>query len=202
MIVSVLASLAVAACPAGTPAAMRLEGVPASLVAGRSYTASLAPTGVGEATGRGWTLGVYDRLGRGWSADLPSLDFRQAFSIGLTGAPYAVSGTYLEVLGDGGTCTRVLSESARVERRVLGVVQCRRGAIEPRTLTLGCDSRRIRLRSLTWRGWNDDVALGRGAGGVRVRLSRPEECASVGGFIYTRARVDGRRYVVDCPIED
>jgi hypothetical protein len=35
-----------------------------------------------------------------------------------------------------------------------------------------------------------------------VRLSRPEECASAGGFIYTRARVDGRRFAIDCPIED
>jgi hypothetical protein len=53
---------------------------------------------------------------------------------------------------------------------------------------------------LTWRGWNSDVAIGRGTGDVRVRLSRPEECAAVGGFIYTRARVGSRRYVIDCPI--
>lgn len=199
MIASVLASLAVAACPAGTPAAMQLDGVPPELVAGRSYPASLVATGAGEATGRGWTLGVYDRLGRGWSADLPSLGFHQAFSVGLTGAPYSVSGTYLEKLGDG-TCTRVLTVSADVERRVLGLTGCRRAAVSPRTLLVACGGRR--LRGLTWRGWNDAVAVGRGAGGVRVRLSRPEECASVGGFLYTRARVDGRRYVVDCPIED
>ena len=201
MIASLLASAVVAACPAGTPAAMRLDGVPASLVSGRAYTASLVPTGVGAATGSGWTLGVYDRLGRGYSADLPSLGFRQAFSVGLTGAPYSISGTYLETLGDG-TCTRVLTISAAVERRVLGVVGCRRGAVEPRTLTLNCDGKRVRLRGLTWRGWNSDVAVGRGSGGVRVRLSRPEECESVEGFIYTRARVNGRHYDVDCPIED
>ncbi|MBE2314651.1 hypothetical protein DVA67_001595 [Solirubrobacter sp. CPCC 204708] len=194
MIAAALISLA-AACPAETPAAMRLEGVPPVLVSGRSYTASLAPTGVGEATGAGWTLGVFDRLGRGWKADLPSLGFQQAFSVGLTGAPYAVSATYAEP-----SCTRTLSVSAAVERRVLAVADCRRGVSEPRTLVVGCDGRRVRVRGLSWRGWNEDVAVGTGAGGARVRLSRPQECVAVDGFIYTRARVDGRRYVLDCPI--
>jgi len=58
----------------------------------------------------------------------------------------------------------------------------------------------LRLRGLTWRGWNRDVAVGRSASGVRVRLSAPRECASLDGFIYTRARVSGRAYVIDCPI--
>lgn len=192
------AAALMAACPGDTPPAMALDGVPAALVAGRSYEVGLVPTGVGSAAS-GWTLSVFDRTGRGWSADLPSLGFRQAFSVGLTGAPYTVSGAYVETLGTG-TCTRTLTLSVPVERRVLGVVGCRRGAVEPRTLTLGCDGRRVRLRGLTWRGWHDDVATGRGAGGVRVRLSRPRECTELDGFIYTRARVDGRTYVVDCPI--
>ena len=51
MIGALAVSVALAACPAGTPAAMRLEGVPTTLVSGRSYTASLAATGVGEAVG-------------------------------------------------------------------------------------------------------------------------------------------------------
>ncbi len=63
MIGALAVSVALAACPAGTPAAMRLEGVPTTLVSGRSYTASLAATGVGEAVGNGWKLGVFDRLG-------------------------------------------------------------------------------------------------------------------------------------------
>ena len=121
------------------------------------------------------------------------MDFQQAFSVGLTGTPYTVSATYAER-----DCTRTLSVTAAVERRVLGLVTCRRGAVEPRTIVLGCDGRR--LRSLTWRGWNSDVAVGRGPGDVRVRLSRPEECAELGAFIYTRARVGARRYVIDCPI--
>ncbi|MDA0181982.1 hypothetical protein OJ997_16885 [Solirubrobacter phytolaccae] len=195
-------AILMSACPAETPPAMALDGVPQVLVAGRSYEVGLASTGAGTAVS-GWTLGVFDRLGRGWSADLPSLGFRQAFSVGMTGAPYAVSGAYVESLLGGGTCTRTLSLSVPVERRVLGVVACRRGEVEPRTLTLGCDdAQRVRLRGLTWRGWNDDVAVGRGAGGVRVRLSRPRECAELDGFIYTRARVDGRTYRVDCPITD
>ena len=193
MIGALAVSVALAACPADTPAAMRLEGVPTTLVSGRSYTASLAATGVGEAVGNGWKLGVFDRLGRGYFADLPGLDFQQAFSVGLTGTPYTVSATYAER-----DCTRTLSVTAAVERRVLGLVTCRRGAVEPRTIVLGCKGRHV--RSLTWRGWNSDVAVGRGAGDVRVRLSRPEECAEVGGFIYTRARVGARRYVIDCPI--
>lgn len=201
MIAGLAVAAALAACPADVPAAMTLDGVPPVLVAGKSYEVGLVATGSGAPVGRGWTLGVFDRLGRGWSADLPSLGFRQAFSVGLTGAPYAVSGTYAEALGEG-TCTRTLSASVPVERRVLGVVACRRGAVEPRTLTLGCEGKRLRLRGLTWRGWNDDVAVGRGAGGVRVRLSKPVECTELDGFIYTRARVDGRRYVVECPISD
>ena len=74
--------------------------------------------------------------------------------------------------------------------------------VHPRVLTLGCDGRRFRLKSLTWRGWNEDVAVGRGAGGVRVRLSSPRECSALDGFIYTRARVQGRSFVIDCPISD
>lgn len=198
MIAALALSAALAACPADTPAAMRLEGVPSVLVSGRPYTAALLPTGSGTAVPGGWTLGVHDRGGRGWSAQLPALEFRQAFSVGLTGAPYAVTGTYAETLGDG-SCTRTLSVAAAVERRVLGLTSCRRAAVAPRTLLLACGGRR--LRGLRWRGWHDDVAVGRAAAGERVRLSRPEECASVGGFLYTRARVDGRPYVIDCPIE-
>lgn len=194
------AAVLMSACPADSPPAMALDGVPATLVAGRSYEVGLTGTGAGSALS-GWTLGVFDRLGRGWSADLPSLSFRQSFSVGLTGAPYAVSGAYVEALG-AGTCERKLSVSVPVERRVLGVVGCRRGAVEPRALTLGCDGRRLRLKSLTWKGWNDDVAVGRGAGGVRVRLSVPRECSALDGFIYTRARVHGRSFVIDCPIAD
>lgn len=198
MIAALALMASITACPAEAPAAMRLDGVPSVLVSGVSYEAALEPTGAGSATGRGWTLGVFDRKGRGWSADLPSLMFRQAFSVGLTGAPYAVSGTYLEALADGTTCTRTLTESVGVERRIL--VGCREGVIEPRTLTVGCGGKRVRLRGLRWTGWNEAVAVGRGSGGVRVRLSQPEECAELGGFIYTRARVDGRRYRLDCPL--
>ena len=107
---------------------------------------------------------------------------------GMQGALAEVSATDL-----GATAVK-----AAVERRVLGLVSCRRGAVEPRTIVLGCRGRH--LRSLTWRGWNSDVAIGRGAGDTRVQLSRPEECAGVGGFVYTRARVGARRYVIDCPI--
>src|SRR5690349_21218174 len=139
MIGALAVSVALAACPADVPPAMQLEGVPATLVSGRSYTASLAPTGAGQAVGSGWKLGVFDRLGRGYSADLPGLDFQQAFSVGLTGTPYTVSATYAEP-----TCTRTLSISAAVERRVLGLVTCHRGAVEPRTIVLGCNGRRLR----------------------------------------------------------
>jgi hypothetical protein len=199
VIVSLVAASLALACPAVQPAAMRLVGVPPVLVSGRGYVAGLEPTGEGSAAGGGWELGVFDRTGRGWSARFETIGFRQAFSVGLTGSPYTVSGRYAEVLG-AGTCERVLSVTLPVERRVLGVFDCRRAAVEPRRLVLGCDGSRVRLRGLSWRGWHSAVAVGRGAGGVRVRLSHPRECVAVDGFIYTRARVDGRRYVVDCPI--
>ena len=107
---------------------MALDGVPQVLVAGKSYEAELVPTGTGTAVGSGWKLGVFDRVGRGWSADLPGLGFRQAFSVGLTGAPYAVSGEYLEALGTA-SCTRTLSVSSagRAARARPGGVPARRG---------------------------------------------------------------------------
>jgi hypothetical protein len=203
LVIAPSAHAQVPACPVDTPAAMQMTGLPTVAIPGRSYTLALASTGSGSARG-GLTLGVHDRRGVGWSARYDSLGVSQEFSVGLTGAPFTVTAEYTEVQR-GGTCARTLSASLPIERRVLAVVNCRRGAVEPRSgLVLRCDGDRLRLSGLMWRGWNDDTVRGTGTlrgRRVRVRLSRPVECSTVNGFIYSRATVDGKRIPVDCPIE-
>ena len=79
-----------------------------------------------------------------------------------------------------------------VTRRVYAVVGCGRRALEPRVVVLRCRGERLRLRGLRWTGWNADTVTGRGRlGGVAatITLSSPRECATLGGFIYTRARI-------------
>ena len=59
-------------------------------------------------------------------------------------------------------------------------------------MVLRCRGDRLRLRGLRWTGWNGDTVKGRGRlGGLAatVTLSSPRECATLGGFIYTRARI-------------
>jgi hypothetical protein len=194
--------LALAACPADAPAAMQLTGLPPRLIAGRTYTVALQETGAVEAVERaGTTLGVFDRMGRGWSAKYGFVSgLSQQFAVGLRGAPYTVSATYEEP-----TCTRTLSVSLPVERRIYAVAGCARRALEPRRLVLRCGGVRLRVEGLRWTGWNSDTATGRGRG-VTVTLSSPRECATLDGFIYTRARVVTRertyqRVPIACPIE-
>jgi hypothetical protein len=180
---------------------MQLSGLPPQLVAGRTYTVALEPTGQGEAVERaGTTLGVFDRTGRGLSARYGFVrGLSQQFAVGLRGAPYTVSATYEER-----TCTRTLSVSLPVERRIYAVVGCERRALEPRRLLLRCGGRRLRVAGLRWTGWHTGTAIGRGRG-VTVTLSSPRECATLDGFIYTRAKVVTRertyqRVPIACPI--
>ncbi|HEX6022752.1 MAG TPA: hypothetical protein VFZ00_12200 [Solirubrobacter sp.] len=180
---------------------MRLSGLPSQLVAGRTYTVALEPTGEERAIERaGATIGVFDRTGRGWSAKYDHVrGLSQQFAVGLRGAPYTISATYEEP-----TCTRTLSVSLPVERRIYAIVGCARRALEPRRLVLRCGGRRLRVTGLRWTGWNRDTAVGRGRG-VTVTLSSPRECATLDGFIYTRARVvtrerTYRRIPIACPL--
>ena len=198
------------ACDPSTPAAMQLSGLPAVAVIGQAYTVGLVPTGAGTATGRnGSTLGVSDSTGRGWSAHYEYLSgVEQAFSVGIDGAPFTVSGSYSELLPSGATCTRTLTAPLAIERRILAVVNCHRLVLEPRAgLVLRCDGDRLRVRDLRWRGWNGDTTTGHGrlhGRPVTVTLSRPVECSTLNAFIYTRARVSGiaKRIVIDCPLPD
>ena len=179
---------------------MAMSGLPAALIAGHPYTVALEPTGAGELGDGRATISVFDRTGRGWSATYESArGLRQEFTVGLHGSPYRVSVTYPEP-----TCERTLETSLPVTRRVYAVVGCARRAIEPKTLLLRCGGRRLRVAGLRWTGWNRDTATGRGHG-VTVTLSSPRECATLGGFIYTRARIvtPGRtlaRVPIACPL--
>jgi hypothetical protein len=185
-------------CPADVPPVLALRGVPAVAIVGRTYTAGLERVGEGG-IGSSSSLGVHDARGVGWEARFPYVFTSQEFSVGLNG-PFTVTATYTEVL-DSGACERTLTAALPIQRRIYAVVGCARRAIEPSGLTLRCGAkRRLRLRGLTWTGWNGDTAVGRGSG-VRVTLSHPRECSSLNGFIYTRARVDGgRRIPIACPI--
>ncbi len=179
---------------------MQLGGLPAALVAGRPYTVALEPTGAGELADGPATISVFDRTGRGWSAKYESArGLRQEFTVGLHGSPYRVSVIYPEP-----SCERTLAVTLPVTRRVYAVVGCARRAIEPNTLLLRCGGRRLRVAGLRWTGWNRDTATGRGHG-VTVTLTSPRECATLGGFIYTRARIvtPARTYArvpIACPL--
>lgn len=203
---TLLVAAALAPCAPEAPPSLRLEGIPAVAIPGRTYEAKL--TGDGPVVG-GAEIGVTDASGRGWSARYESAHgVTQAFSVGLERAPFTVRAAWTEPAGDA-TCTREVTVPLPIERRIEAVVRCRRKALEPRTLTLRCGGDRLRLTGLTWRRWNRDVTVGRGRLGSReatVTLSAPRACDTLDAFIYTRARVKVqggptlRRLPVACPL--
>lgn len=194
---------ALAPCSPETPPALELTGIPAVAIPGHSYTARLL--GDGEVVERaGADIGVYDARGRGWNAHYGyARGVTQAFSVGLAG-PYTVRASWTEP-----DCTRTVSVPLPVERRIEAVVNCRRGALEPRSgLVLRCHGARLRVRNLTWRDWNAGRTVGRGTLDGRpatVTLSKPRECTTLDAYIYTRARLtSGGRTLkaipIDCPL--
>jgi hypothetical protein len=198
-----------APCAADTTPALQLTGVPPIAIPGHTYEASLA--GDGEVIDRaGSDIGVHDRSGRGWSAHYQyARDVTQAFSVGLERAPFTVTASYVEPVGDAGQCTRKLTVELPIERHILAVVNCRRGVEEPESgLVLRCDGSKLRLKALKWRGWNGDTTTGHGklsGRPVTVTLSKPRECSELNGFIYTRAKVTTanrvlERLSIDCPL--
>jgi hypothetical protein len=79
----------------------------------------------------GATIGVTDRSGRGWSARYGYVKgLKQAFSVGLDGAPFTVSVDYVERGGDG-ACTRTLATSLPLLKRIYAVIDWRRRALAP-----------------------------------------------------------------------
>jgi hypothetical protein len=203
------AAFAVAPCSADTPPALQLTGIPPIAIPGRSYEASL--DGEGAVTDRaGSDIAVKDRSGRGWSAHYQyAKGVTQAFSVGLDGAPFTVSATYTEQVGDSGQCTRTLSVPLPIERHILAVVNCKRGVEEPKSgLVLRCGGSKLRVKGLKWRGWNGATTTGLGTldgKPAKVTLSRPRECPELNGFIYTRANLTSagrvlKKLAIDCPL--
>jgi len=204
-----LALLATAAlmgpCASETPPALQLTGIPSVAIPGKSYTATLDGDGA-VVDSAGSDIGVKDATGRGWNAHYQfARGVTQAFSVGLSHAPFTVTASWTEP----GPCLRTVTVPLPIERRILAVVNCKRGAEAPLTgLVLRCDGSKLRLRSLSWRAWNADATTGRGTLNGRpakVTLSRPRECSELDGFIYTRATVTsgGRtleRVPIDCPL--
>jgi hypothetical protein len=195
-------------CDPATPAAMALTGLPPVAVIGRSYTVGLTPANDVETVGaNGSTLAVHDRTGRGWSAHYDYLKgVSQAFSVGISGAPYTVNGSYSELLASGGTCTRTLAAALPTQRRILAVVNCHSGAVAPREgVVLRCDGTHLRLRAMRWTHWNAKTTTGHGTllgKRVKVELSKPVECSQLDGYIYSRAQIAGRRIPIYCPLPD
>jgi hypothetical protein len=205
MLALLAAAAALAPCAADTPASLQLTGIPEVAFPGTAYAATLSGDGpVVDASGS--DIGVKDAKGEGWNAHFEyARGVMQPFSVGLGPAPFTVTASWTEP----GPCTRTVSVTLPVERRILGVVNCKRGAVAPSTgLVLRCDGAKLRLRSLQWSGWNQNATTGRGTLNGRpatVTLSRPEECSQLDGFIYTRARVTTaartlKRVVIDCPL--
>src|SRR3954451_4318538 len=206
MLALLAAAAALGPCAADTPASLQLTGIPPVATSGKAYAATLSGEGPVVETA-GSDIAVHDAAGEGWNAHFQNArGAEQPFSVGLSPAPVTVTASWTEP----GPCTRTVSVTLPVERRILGVVNCRRGALAPATgLILRCDGTKLRLRSLTWSGWNQNTTIGRGTLDGRpatVTLSRPQECSELDGFIYTRARVStarGRvfkRIVIDCPL--
>ena len=119
---------ALAPCAPDTPPALTLTGIPPVAIPGRSYEASLIGDGpVDESAGS--DIAVTDSSGRGWSAHYEfARGVTQAFSVGIARAPFTVSATWTEPVADGTTCTRTVQTPLPIERRILAVVHCRRGA--------------------------------------------------------------------------
>jgi hypothetical protein len=202
-------AVAPAPCAADTTPALQLTGIPPVAIPGRSYEAALV--GDGAVVDRlGSDIGVKDRSGRGWSAHYQyAKGVKQAFSVGLERAPFTVTASYVEPVGDSGQCTRKFTVQLPIERHILAVVNCRRGVEEPKSgLVLRCDGSKLRVKGLTWHGWNGDTTTGHGkldGRAVTVTLSKPRECSELDGFIYTRARVTTanrvlERVPIDCPL--
>jgi hypothetical protein len=204
-----LVAAALAPCAPETPPALQLTGLPPVAIPGRTYEASL--TGDGPTVeSAGADVAVTDSSGRGWSAHYGyARGVTQAFSVGLDRPPFTVSATWTEPIA-GGVCTRTVRVPLPIERRILALVDCRRGALEPRSgLVLRCRGDRLRLRALRWTRWNADVTVGHGRLGGRdatVTLSAPRQCDTLDAFIYTRAKVAVkggptlRRVPIACPL--
>jgi hypothetical protein len=202
-------AVAPAPCAADTPPALQLTGIPPIAIPGHAYRATLDGDGkVIDAAGS--DIGVKDRDGRGWSAHYEyARGVAQAFSVGLDRAPFEVTASYVEPVGDSGQCTRTFTVPLPIERHILAVVNCRRGLEEPRSgLVLRCDGSKLRVKDLKWRGWNADTTTGTGkldGRAVTVKLSKPRECSELNGFIYTRAQLTTasrvlKRIPIDCPL--
>ena len=153
----------------------------------------------------GSDIAVKDANGRGWNAHFEyARGVTQPFSVSLARSPFTVTASWTEP----GPCLRTVTVSLPTERRILGVVGCKRGAVAPASgLVLRCEGSRLRLKSLAWSGWNGATTVGRGrlnGRAVTVTLSRPDECSEVDGFIYTRATVKTAartlKLPVDCPL--
>jgi hypothetical protein len=203
-----LALLAVAAalppaCAADTPPSLSLTGLPAVAITGKAYAATLSGDGP-VVDSAGSDIAIRDADGRGWNAHFQyARGVTQPFSLSLARSPFTVTASWTEP----GPCLRTVTVSLPTERRILAVVGCRRGATEPAAMTLRCNGPRLRLRSLTWSGFNGARAVGHGrlnGRPVKVTLSHPDECSEVDGFIYTRATVKTAartlRLRVDCPL--
>jgi hypothetical protein len=203
------AALAPPPCAADTSPALQLTGVPAVAIPGRTYEAALAGEGPVVDTA-GSDIGVTDTSGRGWSAHYQSArGVSQAFSVGIDRAPFTVTASWTEPVGDA-TCLRTVTVPLPIERRILALVNCRRGVAEPRSgLVLRCRSdQRLRLSGLRWSRWNADTTVGRGKLAGRdatVTLSAPRECSALSAIIYTRAKVTSggrtiKRIPIACPL--
>jgi hypothetical protein len=201
---AVLVAAALAPCAPETPPALALNGIPPVAIPGRSYEASLS--GEGEVVeSAGADFGVTDRSGRGWSAHYGfARGVTQAFSVGLARAPFTVTATWTEPVPGGTSCTRTVTVPLPIERRILAVVNCRGGALEPRSVVLRCRGERLRLTGLRWRRWNANATVGRGRLAGRdatITLSAPRACDALDGFVYTRARLSwGSRRLARVPI--
>src|SRR5215207_8335642 len=130
------------ACAAETPPALALTGTPAVAITGKAYIATLSGDGQ-VVDSAGSDIGVKDADGRGWNAHFEyARGVTQPFSVSLARSPFTVTASWTEP----GPCLRTVTASLPTERRILGVVGCKRGAVAPSSgLVLRCEGARLRV---------------------------------------------------------
>src|SRR3954470_20337045 len=134
------------ACAADSPPALALSGIPPVAITGKAYAATLSGEGPVVDTA-GSDIAVKDATGKGWNAHFEyARGVVQPFSVGLSHAPFTVTASWTEP----GPCTRTVSVPLPIERHILAVVNCKRGAEQPPGVVLRCDGSKLRLKSLEW----------------------------------------------------
>ena len=206
MLALLAAAAALAPCAPETPPALQLTGIPSVAIPGKAYAATLSGDGP-VVDSAGSDIGVKDATGRGWNAHYEyARGVTQPFSVGLSHAPFTVTASWTEP----GPCLRTVTVPLPIERHILAVVNCKRGAEEPRDRARPALRRLQAAAAVALSGAGGTATrppgAGRSTGARRRSRSRGRASARSSTASSTRARPSpprGRtlkRVPIDCPL--